>query len=111
MLDTGARPKEAFSLRMADFNMQSTEVRITSEVSKTGVSRTLPLSLKPIPRPSYRFQLAQAEVAEFTVQPNYKFRSLAAIIESMTSNLVNPARSSSSGPTELDPLSRRDSEE
>jgi site-specific recombinase XerD len=44
VLDTGARPKEAFSLRMANFNLRSTEVMITSEVSKTGVSRTLPLS-------------------------------------------------------------------
>ena len=43
-LDTGARPKEAFSLRIVDFNFRSTEVTITSEVSKTGVSRTLPLS-------------------------------------------------------------------
>jgi site-specific recombinase XerD len=44
MLDTGARPKEAFSLRIGDFNFRSSEVTITSEVSKTGVSRTLPLS-------------------------------------------------------------------
>ena len=44
MLDTGARPKEAFSLRITDFNFPSSEVRITSEVAKTGVSRTLPLS-------------------------------------------------------------------
>jgi integrase len=43
-MDTGARPKEAFSLRIADFNFRSTEVTITSEVAKTGVSRTLPLS-------------------------------------------------------------------
>jgi integrase len=43
-LDTGARPKEAFSLRVADFNLRSMEARIAPGVSKAGVSRTLPLS-------------------------------------------------------------------
>lgn len=43
-LDTGARPKEAFSLRIGDSNFPSSEVRIAAEVAKTGVSRTLPLS-------------------------------------------------------------------
>ena len=43
-LDAGARPKEAFSLKIVDFNLKSQEARIAPGVSKTGVSTTLPLS-------------------------------------------------------------------
>ncbi len=42
-LDTGARPKEAFSLVPADINLRAMEARILAGVSKTGVSRTLPI--------------------------------------------------------------------
>lgn len=43
-LDTGIRPKEAFSLLVDDFNFRSSEVYVRSEVSKTKVSRSLPFS-------------------------------------------------------------------
>jgi site-specific recombinase XerD len=43
-LDTGIRPKEAFSLLIDDFNIRSLEIYIRSEVAKTKVSRTLPIS-------------------------------------------------------------------
>ena len=43
-LDTGIRPKEAFSLTVEDFNPRSLEIYIRSEVAKTRVSRTLPVS-------------------------------------------------------------------
>lgn len=43
-LDTGIRPKEAFSLLPEDVNYRSLEVYVRSEVSKTKVSRTLPIS-------------------------------------------------------------------
>ena len=43
-LDTGIRPKEAFSLFIADMNLRSLEVYIRSEVAKTKISRTLPIS-------------------------------------------------------------------
>jgi site-specific recombinase XerD len=42
-LDTGIRPKEAFSLLKDDINSRSLEVYIRSEVAKTRVSRTLPI--------------------------------------------------------------------
>lgn len=43
-LDTGIRPKEAFALRPDDVNFTSLEVYVRSEVAKTKVSRTLPIS-------------------------------------------------------------------
>lgn len=43
-LDTGIRPKEAFSLLPGDINLRSLEVYVRSDVSKTKVSRTLPIS-------------------------------------------------------------------
>lgn len=43
-LDTGIRPKEAFSLMVDDVNLSSLEVYIRSEAAKTRVSRTLPIS-------------------------------------------------------------------
>ncbi len=43
-LDTGIRPKEAFSLLVDDFNFRSSEVYVRSEVAKTKVSRSLPFS-------------------------------------------------------------------
>jgi len=43
-LDTGIRPKEAFSLLPADINLRSLEVYVRSHVAKTRVSRTLPIS-------------------------------------------------------------------
>ena len=43
-LDTATRPGEALQLTPNDFNFISLEVRIPSEVAKTRVSRTLPLS-------------------------------------------------------------------
>ncbi|MTI85328.1 MAG: site-specific integrase [Firmicutes bacterium] len=42
-LDTGIRPKEAFSLLSEDINIRSLEVHIRSEESKTRSSRTLPI--------------------------------------------------------------------
>ncbi|MGE5484695.1 MAG: tyrosine-type recombinase/integrase [Ignavibacteriales bacterium] len=44
VLDTGARPKEAFSLKPDDFNLRALEARIPPGIAKTEVSRTLPLS-------------------------------------------------------------------
>lgn len=43
-LDTGIRPKEAFSLLVEDIHFRSLEVHIRSDVAKTRVSRTLPVS-------------------------------------------------------------------
>ncbi|MGG1880623.1 tyrosine-type recombinase/integrase [Paenibacillus cisolokensis] len=43
-LDTGIRPKEAFSLYPSDFNPRSCELYVRQETAKTRVSRTLPLS-------------------------------------------------------------------
>lgn len=43
-LDTGIRPKEAFSLLQDDINLRSMEVYVRSDVAKTKVSRTLPVS-------------------------------------------------------------------
>ena len=43
-LDTGIRPKEAFSLLPGDVNLRSLEVYVRSDVAKTKVSRTLPVS-------------------------------------------------------------------
>lgn len=43
-MDTGARPNEAFSLGIHDIDLKAKEARIASGVSKTGVSRTLPIS-------------------------------------------------------------------
>lgn len=42
-LDTGIRPKEAFSLLKEDINFRSLEVYIRSDIAKTRVSRTLPI--------------------------------------------------------------------
>lgn len=44
-LDTGIRPKEAFSLLPQDVNLRAREIYIRSEVSKTDISRTLPISI------------------------------------------------------------------
>lgn len=43
-LDTGLRPKEAFCLLITDINLRSLELYICSDVSKTKISRTLPIS-------------------------------------------------------------------
>lgn len=43
-LDTGIRPKEAFYLLTDDINYRAQEIYIRSEVSKTKISRTLPIS-------------------------------------------------------------------
>jgi site-specific recombinase XerD len=43
-LDTGIRPKEAFSLLVDDINFPSLEVHIRPEIAKTRNSRTLPIS-------------------------------------------------------------------
>ncbi|MCL6575548.1 tyrosine-type recombinase/integrase [Kyrpidia sp.] len=43
-LDTGIRPKEAFALMLGDVNLRSYEVYVRPEVSKTKISRTLPIS-------------------------------------------------------------------
>lgn len=43
-LDTGIRPKEAFSLLPGDINQRSLEIYIHSETAKTRISRTLPIS-------------------------------------------------------------------
>lgn len=43
-LDTGIRPKEAFSLLPADVNLRSLEVYVRADVAKTRVARTLPIS-------------------------------------------------------------------
>jgi site-specific recombinase XerD len=44
MLDTGIRPKEAFSLRPKDFNLRAREVTVPAKYAKTRISRTLPFS-------------------------------------------------------------------
>jgi site-specific recombinase XerD len=43
-LDNGIRPKEIFSLLIDDINLKSHEIYVRSEVSKTKISRTLPIS-------------------------------------------------------------------
>ncbi|MDI6824719.1 MAG: site-specific integrase [Bacillota bacterium] len=43
-LDTGIRPKEAFSLLPSDVSLSTLEVRVRPEVSKTASSRVLPIS-------------------------------------------------------------------
>lgn len=43
-MDTGIRPKEAFGLRMANFNGKGCEMIVPADIAKTRVSRTLPLS-------------------------------------------------------------------
>lgn len=43
-LDTGIRPKEAFSLHVGDINFDAMEVYVRSEESKTRIKRTLPIS-------------------------------------------------------------------
>lgn len=42
-LDTGIRPKEAFSLLIEHFDFKTLQVCIPSEISKTGVTRVLPI--------------------------------------------------------------------
>lgn len=44
-LDTGIRPKEGFSLLIQDINTKGFEIYIRSDVAKTKISRTLPISL------------------------------------------------------------------
>jgi site-specific recombinase XerD len=43
-LDTGIRPKEAFSLLPQDVNLRGLEVYVRADFAKTKVSRTLPIS-------------------------------------------------------------------
>lgn len=43
-LDTGIRPNEAHNLLIEDINLRSLEVHIRPEISKTRVSRTVPIS-------------------------------------------------------------------
>lgn len=43
-LDTGIRPKEAFSLLPEDVNLAALEVYVRGEAAKTRISRTLPIS-------------------------------------------------------------------
>lgn len=43
-LDTGIRPKEAFSLLTEDINFRALEVYVRDEVAKTRTARTLPIS-------------------------------------------------------------------
>lgn len=43
-LDTGIRPNEAFSLQVEDINWRALEVYVRSDVAKTKISRTLPIS-------------------------------------------------------------------
>jgi len=43
-LDTGIRPKEAFSLLPSDVNLAALEVRVRADVSKTKSTRVLPIS-------------------------------------------------------------------
>jgi site-specific recombinase XerC len=43
-LDTGIRPKEAFSLMAEDINFRSFEVCIRAEIAKTRTTRTLPIA-------------------------------------------------------------------
>jgi len=43
-MDTGIRPKEAFSLTVDDINITMLEIYIRAEIAKTRVSRTLPIS-------------------------------------------------------------------
>lgn len=55
-LDTGIRPKEAFSLEISDINLNALEVYVRGDVSKTKVSRTLPIS--PVTRNAIRTLIA-----------------------------------------------------
>ncbi|AEY67849.1 tyrosine-type recombinase/integrase [Clostridium sp. BNL1100] len=48
MLDNGIRPKEALSLKISDFDLKHNCVTVSAEVAKTGVARTLPLSIDTI---------------------------------------------------------------
>jgi site-specific recombinase XerD len=43
-LDTGIRPKEAFSLLPSDVNLTALEVRVRADISKTKSTRVLPIS-------------------------------------------------------------------
>jgi integrase len=43
ILDTGIRPKEAFSLLVSDINLRNLNVVIRAENAKTRVSRTMPV--------------------------------------------------------------------
>lgn len=43
-LDTGIRPKEAFSILISDVNFRSLEIYVRADVAKTKVARTLPIS-------------------------------------------------------------------
>lgn len=43
-LDTGIRAKEAFSLLVDDINFRALEVYVRSDIAKTKVARTLPIS-------------------------------------------------------------------
>lgn len=43
-LDTGIRPNEAFQLEVDDINWRALEVYVRSDVAKTKISRTLPIS-------------------------------------------------------------------
>ncbi len=43
-MDSGIRPSEVFGLKVQDVNIKSLEVNIPASVSKTRVSRTLPIS-------------------------------------------------------------------
>lgn len=42
-LDTGIRPNEAFQLKESDFDLKHNSVNIRCDVSKTGLSRSLPI--------------------------------------------------------------------
>ncbi|APC07618.1 site-specific integrase [Neomoorella thermoacetica] len=43
-LDTGIRPKEAFSIMPLDINLRSLEIYVRPETAKTSIARTLPIS-------------------------------------------------------------------
>lgn len=47
-LDTGIRPKEAFSLRISDIDFHHNTLTIRKEIAKTRTSRILPLSIQTI---------------------------------------------------------------
>ncbi|RYD05022.1 hypothetical protein N752_11705 [Desulforamulus aquiferis] len=42
-LDTGIRPKEAFSLLESDINLKNYSVEVRAQIAKTRVSRSLPI--------------------------------------------------------------------
>ncbi len=48
MMDCGIRPKEALTLKVSDFDIKHNCVTILAELAKTGVSRTLPLSIETV---------------------------------------------------------------